>query len=71
MENKGNKRPEAVFISSSAHFRELPAPRGEEYAVMGRSNVGKSSFINHVLENKGLAPGFQNREKLLWLIITR
>lgn len=55
MENKGNKRPEAVFISSSAHFRELPAPQGEEYAVMGRSNVGKSSFINHVLENKGLA----------------
>ena len=70
MENKGNKRPEAVFISSSAHFRELPAPRGEEYAVMGRSNVGKSSFINHVLENKGL-PGFPKTGKLLWLIITR
>ncbi len=55
METKGKNRPEAVFISSSAHFRELPVPKGEEYAVMGRSNVGKSSFINHVLENKGLA----------------
>jgi GTP-binding protein len=55
MENKGNKRPEAVFVGSSAHFRELPPPRGEEFAVMGRSNVGKSSFINHVLENKKLA----------------
>ncbi len=55
MENMEKKRPEAVFMSSSAHFRELPAPKGEEFAIMGRSNVGKSSFINHVLENKGLA----------------
>ncbi|HEX3019005.1 MAG TPA: ribosome biogenesis GTP-binding protein YihA/YsxC [Chitinispirillaceae bacterium] len=55
MENNETKRPEAVFISSSAHFRELPAPQGEEFAIMGRSNVGKSSFINHVLENRGLA----------------
>lgn len=79
MENKEKKRPEAVFISSSAHFRELPAPRGEEYAVMGRSNVGKSSFINHVLENKGLArvskkPGkttlanyYQIDEQMVWV----
>ncbi len=80
MENKGKKRPEAVFIGSSAHFRELPAPRGgEEYAVMGRSNVGKSSFINHVLENRGLArvskkPGkttlanyYQVDEQMVWV----
>lgn len=55
MENNVIKRPDAVFISSSAHFRELPAPQGDEFAILGRSNVGKSSFINHVLENKSLA----------------
>lgn len=55
MENKVINRPEAVFISSSAHFHELPAPQGEEFAILGRSNVGKSSFINHVLEDSSLA----------------
>jgi GTP-binding protein len=45
----------AQFISSSAHFAQLPAPQGNEFCVMGRSNVGKSSFINHVFENRGLA----------------
>lgn len=55
MENSTQKRPQAVFISSSAHFRDLPVPNGEEFAILGRSNVGKSSFINHVLENRNLA----------------
>jgi GTP-binding protein len=56
MENmSANKRPDAVFISSSAFYKELPEPQGEEYAVLGRSNVGKSSFINHVLANSNLA----------------
>lgn len=56
MENlSANKRPDAVFISSSAFYKELPEPQGEEYAVLGRSNVGKSSFINHVLSNSNLA----------------
>lgn len=49
------KRPEAVFLQSAAHFHELPEIDGEEYAILGRSNVGKSSFINHVLENRTLA----------------
>lgn len=45
----------AEFIMSAAHFSELPAHEGEEFCVMGRSNVGKSSFINHVFENRRLA----------------
>jgi GTP-binding protein len=49
------KRLDAVFISSSALYEQLPAPTGEEFAVLGRSNVGKSSFINHVLEKSTLA----------------
>jgi GTP-binding protein len=43
------------FITSAAHFKDLPPPSLPEYAILGRSNVGKSSFINHVLENKTLA----------------
>ena len=49
------KRLDAVFLSSSALYEQLPAPTGEEFAILGRSNVGKSSFINHVLEKKNLA----------------
>ena len=45
----------ARFICSAAHYAQLPAPRGDEYCVMGRSNVGKSSFINHVFEDRELA----------------
>lgn len=45
----------ASFITSAAYYKDLPSPTGEEYAVLGRSNVGKSSFINHVLENRNLA----------------
>jgi GTP-binding protein len=45
----------AQFMCSAAHFRELPASGMPEYVILGRSNVGKSSFINHVLENKSLA----------------
>ncbi len=45
----------AEFLMSAAHFHQLPKPVGIEYCVMGRSNVGKSSFINHILDNKALA----------------
>jgi len=43
------------FVQSAAHFKELPAPAGEEYVVLGRSNVGKSTFINHALASGTLA----------------
>ncbi|MFP4163225.1 MAG: ribosome biogenesis GTP-binding protein YihA/YsxC [Chitinispirillaceae bacterium] len=45
----------AVFVSSAAHFSDLPKPSGEEYAIVGRSNVGKSTFINHVLASGNIA----------------
>ena len=44
-----------VFLGSTAHYKDLPKPESIEYCIMGRSNVGKSSFINHVLEKKHLA----------------
>jgi ribosome biogenesis GTP-binding protein YsxC/EngB len=49
------KPMKAEFIMSAAHFKELPAHEGDEFCVMGRSNVGKSSFVNHVFENRALA----------------
>lgn len=73
------KRPQPRFISSSAFYHELPDTQSREYAVIGRSNVGKSSFINHVLEHQGLArtsrtPGktslanlYQIDEEMVWV----
>lgn len=46
---------EATFLLSAAHYGGLPEPKGDEYGIMGRSNVGKSSFVNHVLGNYSLA----------------
>jgi len=43
------KKYSVEFISSAAHFKELPKQKGKEYAILGRSNVGKSTFINHSL----------------------
>jgi GTP-binding protein len=45
----------ARFLCSAARYAQLPAAQGNEFCVMGRSNVGKSSFINHVFEDRGLA----------------
>jgi GTP-binding protein len=45
----------ADFICSAAHYSDVPEPSGVEICVMGRSNVGKSSFVNHIFENYSLA----------------
>jgi GTP-binding protein len=42
------------FVSSASDARTLPT-RGGEVAVVGRSNVGKSSLINALANRKGLA----------------
>jgi GTP-binding protein len=45
----------ARFIASAGKFSDLTPPSGDEYALVGRSNVGKSSFINHVCADHALA----------------
>jgi GTP-binding protein len=45
----------ARFICSAGQFHELPTASGKEFAICGRSNVGKSSFINHQFNDHALA----------------
>ena len=46
---------DARFISSNNRFEKLPKDNMPEYAFIGRSNVGKSSLINALVQRKGLA----------------
>ena len=43
------------FIKSSPSLKECPKTDSPEYAFIGRSNVGKSSLINMLCMNGGLA----------------
>ena len=45
----------ANFVKSSANNDQLPPINLPEYGFVGRSNVGKSSFINCLCERKNLA----------------
>jgi len=45
----------AVFLTSALKTDELPDMELPEIAVVGRSNVGKSSLINHLLRSKTVA----------------
>jgi GTP-binding protein len=45
----------ASFIISNTDFRKCPSPDRPEFAFIGRSNVGKSSLINMLTNNKNLA----------------
>ena len=45
----------ATFVVSNSDYRKCPDTELPEYAFFGRSNVGKSSLINMLTGNKGLA----------------
>lgn len=49
------KITDAQFAGSSAGVRQLPEKRLPEFAFIGRSNVGKSSLINMLCNNRKLA----------------
>lgn len=49
------KKVEAEFVKSVTRIDELPKQRLKEIAFAGRSNVGKSSLINSLLQKKNLA----------------
>ncbi len=45
----------AKFVKSSVHLDEFPDLKLPEFAFIGRSNVGKSSLINFLCNNRNLA----------------
>lgn len=45
----------ADFVMSNSNVTNAPKDRIPEYAFIGRSNVGKSSLINMLMERKDLA----------------
>ena len=51
------------FVKSSQKWQECPEPKLPEYAFIGRSNVGKSSLINAMMNNKDLAKTSQTPGK--------
>ena len=46
---------EATFISSHSSISKCPPPEKPEFAFIGRSNVGKSSLINTLVQRRSLA----------------
>ncbi|MGD1840734.1 MAG: ribosome biogenesis GTP-binding protein YihA/YsxC [Thermonemataceae bacterium] len=53
----------ASFVKSSKQTQDCPKPTLPEYAFIGRSNVGKSSLINMLVAQKGLAKTSQTPGK--------
>lgn len=45
----------ALYLQSVVDWRKCPTERFPEYAFIGRSNVGKSSLINMLTRQNGLA----------------
>lgn len=45
----------AKFFASYGKYEQIPPPERTEIAFSGRSNVGKSSLINKILNRKSLA----------------
>src|SRR5690242_2204294 len=45
----------AKYLISNADYQQCPKADRPEYAFIGRSNVGKSSLINMLTNNKSLA----------------
>ena len=46
---------QASFVISNTDYKKCPDDNRNEYAFIGRSNVGKSSLINALTNNKSLA----------------
>ena len=55
----------AEFVISNTDFRKCPDTGLPEYAVIGRSNVGKSSLINMLTGRSGLAKTSQTPGKTM------
>lgn len=54
---------QAEFVTSVGAGSAYPPPERAEIAIVGKSNVGKSSLINHLCNNKKLAKTSQTPGK--------
>jgi GTP-binding protein len=52
---KTNPFRHAEFLTSAPELRKMPADEGAEIAFAGRSNAGKSSALNAICDQSGLA----------------
>jgi GTP-binding protein len=52
---KANPFRQAQFVLSAPELRQMPADTGAEIAFAGRSNAGKSSALNAICDQIGLA----------------
>lgn len=57
------KIQEAKYVMSNSDYLKCPEPNIPEYAFIGRSNVGKSSLINMLVDKKALAKTSQQPGK--------
>ena len=57
------KVQDARYVMSNSDYQKCPSPDLPEYAFIGRSNVGKSSLINMLVEKKSLAKTSQQPGK--------
>jgi GTP-binding protein len=46
---------EVAFVKSSPRAKDCPRDDRPEFAILGRSNVGKSSLINSLVRKKEIA----------------
>lgn len=51
------------FVKSTTDIADMPKPQLPEFAFVGRSNVGKSSLINMLIDRKNLAQTSQKPGK--------
>ena len=53
----------AEFVMSNSDVAKCPKERFQEYAFIGRSNVGKSSLINMLMQKRAWQKLLEDREK--------
>ena len=58
----------AKFITSSPSIKEAPSFVTSEVVFLGRSNVGKSSLINTLVNQKNLAKSSSNEPFLIFTL---